>query len=122
MPPHGPWILNAVLPAPEDDKWELYNLTEDWTQSNDLAAKFPDKLKQMRKLFDQEAAKYQVLPLDNRTFARAVEPRPSSTAGKAEFTYVGVNAGVDVANAPNYLGKSSTITAEVTVPRAAATG
>ncbi|MGO9829609.1 MAG: sulfatase-like hydrolase/transferase [Myxococcaceae bacterium] len=116
VPPHGPWVLNAPLPAPEDYKWELYNLTEDWTQANDLAAKMPDKLKQMQKIFEQEAKKYQVYPLDNRTFARAVEPRPSATAGKTEFTYVGVNPGIDVANAPNYLGKSYTITAEVTVP------
>jgi arylsulfatase A-like enzyme len=121
-PPHGPWILNAPIPSPEDYKWELYNLTEDWTQSNDLAAKFPDKLKQLQKLFDQEARKYQVLPLDNRSFARAVEPRPSSTAGKTEFTYVGVNAGIDCANAPNYLGKSYTITADVEVPQGGGEG
>ena len=81
-PPHGPWILNAPLPAPKDYKWELYNLTEDYSQANDLAAKMPDKLKQMQALFDQEAAKYQVLPLNNDTFARALAPRPSATAGK----------------------------------------
>ncbi|MGZ6032651.1 MAG: arylsulfatase, partial [Isosphaeraceae bacterium] len=121
-PPHGPWILNAPLPVPEDYKWELYNLADDYTQANDLAAKMPDKVKQMQKIFDQEAKKYQVYPLDNRTFARAVEPRPSSTAGKTEFTYVGVNAGIDTANAPNYLGKSYTITAEVTVPQGGGEG
>ncbi len=121
-PPHGPWILNAPLPVPEDYKWELYNLTDDYTQANDLAAKMPDKVKQLQKIFDQEAKKYQVYPLDNRTFARAVEPRPSSTAGKTEFTYVGVNAGIDTANAPNYLGKSYTITAEVTVPQGGGEG
>jgi arylsulfatase A-like enzyme len=122
VPPHGPWILNAPLPPIEEYKWELYNLNEDWTQSNDLAAKYPDKLKQMQKLFEQEAKKYQVFPLDNRSFARAVEPRPSSTAGKTEFTYVGVNSGIDTANAPNYLGKSYTITAEVTVPQGGGDG
>ena len=81
-PPHGPWILNAPLPAPKDYKWELYNLTEDYSQANDLAAKMPDKLKQMQALFDQEAAKYHVLPLNNDTFARALAPRPSATAGQ----------------------------------------
>ena len=70
-PPHGPWILNAPMPAPHDYKWELYNLTEDYSQYNDLAAKMPDKLKEMQALFDQEAAKYNVLPLNNDTFARA---------------------------------------------------
>jgi arylsulfatase len=104
------------LPAPPDYKWELYNLTEDYSQFNDLAAKMPDKLKEMQKLFDQEAAKYQVLPLDNRTFARAVEPRPSTTAGRTVFTYTGVNPGIATANAPSIIGKSYTITADVTVP------
>ena len=115
-PPHGPWILNAPMPPPEDYQWELYNLNDDYSQANDLAAKMPDKLKQMRALFDQEAAKYNVLPLDNRQFSRAVEPRPSTTAGKTLFTYAGVNPGIAVSNAPNLLGRSYTITAEVDVP------
>jgi arylsulfatase A-like enzyme len=115
-PPHGPWILNAPLPVPGDYKWELYNLTEDYAQFNDLAAKMPDKLKEMQTLFNQEAAKYQVFPLDNRTFARAVEPRPSTTAGKTVFTYRGVNPGIATANSPNLLDRSYTITAEVEVP------
>ena len=88
-PPHGPWILNAPLPAPKDYKWELYNITEDYSQANDLAAKMPDKLKEMQALFDQEATKYQVLPLNNDTFARALAPRPSATAGKTVFTLHG---------------------------------
>jgi arylsulfatase A-like enzyme len=121
-PPHGPWILNAPLPSPTDYKWELYNLNEDYSQFNDLAAKMPDKLKEMQKLFDQEAAKYQVLPLDNRSFARAVEPRPSTTAGKTVFTYTGVNPGIATANAPSIIGKSYTITADVTVPAGGGSG
>src|SRR5258708_5888012 len=63
-PPHGPWILNAPLPDPKDYKWELYNLNEDFTQTNDLAAKMPDKLKELQAVFDQEAKKYNVLPLN----------------------------------------------------------
>jgi arylsulfatase len=116
-PPHGPWILNAPLPAPTAYKWELYNLTEDYSQANDLAAKMPAKLKEMQDLWNQEAAKYQVLPLDNRTFARATEPRPSATAGQSLFTYKGVMTGIPNANAPNILGRSYTITADVTVPQ-----
>ncbi|SHG58554.1 arylsulfatase [Kaistia soli DSM 19436] len=115
-PPHGPWILNAPLPAPTDYKWELYNLKDDYSQANDLAAKMPDKLKEMQALWDQEAAKYNVLPLDNRSFARAVEPRPSTTAGRTEFTYTGVNPGIATANAPNFIGRSYTVTADIDVP------
>jgi hypothetical protein len=121
-PPHGPWILNAPLPAPKDYKWELYNITEDYSQANDLAAKMPDKLKQMQAVFDQEAAKYQVLPLNNDTFARALAPRPSATAGKTEFTYTGVNGGIPMANAPNILGRSYSVTADVVVPAGGGNG
>jgi arylsulfatase A-like enzyme len=117
-PPHGPWILNAPLPSPTDYKWELYNLNEDYSQFNDLSAKMPDKLK----LFDQEAAKYQVLPLDNRSFARAVEPRPSATAGKTVFTYSGVNVANQISTSPSLLGRSYTITADVTVPEGGGDG
>jgi arylsulfatase len=121
-PPHGPWILNAPLPEPKDYKWELYNITEDYSQANDLAAKMPDKLKQMQAVFDQEAAKYQVLPLNNDTFARALAPRPSATAGKSVFSYTGVNAGIPAANAPNILGKSYTVSADVDVPQGGGDG
>jgi len=122
VPPVPPWVLNAPMPSPTDYKWELYNLTEDYTQANDLAAKMPDKLKEMQALFGQEAAKYQVLPLDNRQFARAVEPRPSTTAGRSVFTYTGVNPGIATSNAPNTIGRSYTVTAEVDVPQGGGNG
>jgi hypothetical protein len=115
-PPHGPWILNAPLPPPDQYKWELYHLSEDYSQFNDLAAKLPDKLKEMQQLFVEEAKKYNVFPLNNDTFARALAPRPSATAGLTVFTYSGVQPGIPTANAPNFLAKSYTITAEVTVP------
>jgi arylsulfatase A-like enzyme len=121
-PPHGPWILNAPLPPIADYKWELYKITEDYSQANDLAAKMPGKLKEMQKLFAQEAAKYNVLPLNNDTFARAVAPRPSATAGKTVFTYTGVNPGINSSNAPNILGRSYKMTAEVDVPQGGGDG
>lgn len=53
-------------PAPFDkDKWELYNLNEDWNETTDLASKFPEKLEELKKLFDEEAKKYNVYPLKN---------------------------------------------------------
>jgi arylsulfatase len=100
----------------------LYNLNEDYSQADDLAAKMPDKLKQMQAVFDQEAAKYQVLPLNNDTFARALAPRPSATAGKSVFTYSGVNPGIPMANAPNILGRSYTVSADVVVPQGGGNG
>src|ERR1700712_4783738 len=121
-PPHGPWILNAPLPPIADYKWELYNIKEDYSQNNDLAARMPGKLKEMQALFVKEAAKYQVLPLDNRSFARAIEPRPSATAGQTVFTYTGVNPGINSSNAPNILGRSYKMTAEVEVSQGGGDG
>jgi hypothetical protein len=115
-PPVPPWILNSKMPDPNDYKWELYNLAEAYSQSNDLAAQMPDKVKELQALFMQEAVKYNVFPLSNDSFARALEPRPSAVAGLKEFTYSGVVSGIPIASSPNLLGKSYTITAEVDVP------
>jgi arylsulfatase A-like enzyme len=116
-PPVAPWVLNAPMPDVDAYKWELYNLTADYSQANDLAATMPDKLKQMQATFLQEAAKYNVLPLDNSQFARAIAPRPSAAAGKTVFTYTGENPGIPTGNAPSILNRSYTITAEVEVPQ-----
>jgi arylsulfatase A-like enzyme len=121
-PPHGPWILNAPLPVPADYKWELYNLNDDYSQYNDLSAKNPGKLKEMQDLFDKQAKEFNVYPLDNRSFARAIEPRPSSTAGKTVFTYTGVNPGIATSNSPSILGRSYSVTADVTVPQGGGNG
>jgi arylsulfatase A-like enzyme len=121
-PPHGSWILNAPMPAINDYKWELYNVAEDFSQNNDLAAQMPDKVKEMQALFLKEAEKYKVFPISNDSFARAVEPRPSTTAGQTVFTYSGVLSGIPIGNAPSILDKSYTITAEVDVPASGGDG
>ena len=121
-PPVPPWQLNAKFPDVGDYRWELYNLTDDYSQDNDLAAKMPDKLKQMQALFQQEALKYNVLPLDNSQFQRSITPRPSTMAGRTVFTYVGENPGIPPGNAPSILNKSFTITAEIDVPEGGAEG
>jgi arylsulfatase A-like enzyme len=113
-----PWELSS---APPPDvitgyKWELYNVKEDPTQYNDLAAQMPEKLKEMQALFDSEAKKYNVLPLDNTTLPRWNAPRPSLTAGRTVFNYSGELAGVPASAAPSILNKSYIITAEVEIP------
>jgi hypothetical protein len=82
----------------------------------------PDKLKEMQALFTTEAAKYQVLPLDNSAFIRALAPRPSAVAGRTVFTYTGENVGIPVGNAPSILDKDFTITAELTIPEGGGSG
>ncbi|HEY7427919.1 MAG TPA: sulfatase-like hydrolase/transferase, partial [Gemmataceae bacterium] len=112
-----PWNLAATLPTDvlNGYKWELYDLTKDWTQDNDLAAANPDKLKEMQELFMLEAAKFQVFPLDNSLATRLATPRPSVTAGRNVFTYSGELTGIPMGDAPQLLNTSYTITAEVEI-------
>jgi arylsulfatase A-like enzyme len=122
-PPAAPWLLATGKLTPLNDyNWELYHLTDDYSQNNDLAAKMPDKLKEMQALFLTEAAKYQVLPLDNSGFTRLLTPRPSAVAGRTVFTYTGANANIPVGNAPSILDKDYTIAAEVMIPKGGAEG
>jgi len=123
-PANLPWAASTATPPDviTGYKWELYNVMEDPTQSNDLATTMPDKLKQLQSLFYSEAAKYDVLPLDNSTLARFTTPRPSLTAGRTVFTYKGGLVGVPQSGAPNILNKSYSITAEVEIPEDGAEG
>jgi arylsulfatase A-like enzyme len=117
-PPSPPWELGTgAMPPLDQYKWELYHIADDYSEFNDLAAQ-----NQMQALFQQEAEKYQVLPLDNSGFVRLLTARPSAVAGKTDFTYTGVNPGIPVGNAPSILNKDYTITAEVTIPSGGAEG
>jgi arylsulfatase A-like enzyme len=119
-----PWELSTKTPPDviTGYNWELYNVEEDPTQSNDLAARMPDKVRQMQDLFYAEARKYNVLPLDNTTLARWNTPRPSLTAGRTVFTYSGELTGTPASAAPDIKNKSYTITAEVEIPDGGAEG
>ncbi len=83
IPANLPWAASTATPPDviTGYKWELYNVMEDPTESNDLAAAMPDKLKQMQDLFYSEAAKYDVLPLDNSTLARFFDAAPEPDGG-----------------------------------------
>ena len=123
-----PWEL-STKPPPDvitGYNWELYNVgdlqTGDLTESNDLAAKMPEKLKQMQGLFYAEAKKFDVLPLDNTTLTRWNAPKPNLTGGRKVFTYSGELISVPNSGAPSILNKSYTITAEVEIPAGGAEG
>src|SRR5437899_11888333 len=124
IPPQPPWLMGtAKMPdLLTGYKWELYNIADDYSENNDLAAKNPDKLKELQDLFMVEARKYQVLPLDNSILERILTPRPSATAGRNEFTYYGEVSGLPDGNAPNIIGKSYSITADVEIPTKGAEG
>jgi arylsulfatase len=115
-PPAGPWTLGlAKMPNLDDYKWELYNVATDFSEANDLAANQPVKLHELQALFMEEAKKYQVLPLDNDFLTRVLAPKPSYTAGRTEFTYPGGLTGIPTPDAPNILGRSFSILADVEV-------
>jgi arylsulfatase A-like enzyme len=119
-----PWELSSATPPDviTGYEWELYNVMEDPTESNDLAAQMPDKLRQMQDLFYVEANRHDVLPLDNTTLQRWNAPKPNLTGGRTVFTYSGELAGIPNSGAPSILNKSYTITAEVTIPEGGAEG
>jgi arylsulfatase A-like enzyme len=114
-----PWAKVAPGAAslnPDDFKWELYNVNDDFTQANDLAAQNPAKLKELQAAFDREAKKYNVYPLDASFAERAdVSIRPSLTRGRTTFTYYPGAVRVPEGSAPDTKNKSFTVTADVDV-------
>ena len=118
-----PWVTIGFEPNPDDFKWELYNINEDFSQANNLAEKNPNKLKELQDAFDVEAKKYNVYPLDS-SFASRADPaiRPSLTRGRTEFTYYQGMVRIPEGSAPNFKNKSWAIAAEVTVPDNLANG
>jgi arylsulfatase len=124
-PPITPWspVLGVTLPdVVTGYDWELYDLTKDYSQARNVASEHPEKLMELKQIFDEQAWKYNVFPLDNRAFVRMTTPRPSATAGRSEFVYKGVNPGIPTANAPSVLDRSFSIKAEVDVPQGGAEG
>ena len=119
-----PWAAEPDGPL-DQDTWELYHVAEDFSQTNDLAASNPAKLQELQDLFTEEAIKYSVLPIDDRTFERfnaAIAGRPDLMGERTSLTlYEGMtgmmeNAFINVKN------RSHTITAEVEIPRGGGEG
>lgn len=123
-PPNAPWFMGAgeFPDVINGYKWELYHIDEDFSESKDLATQNPEKLRELQELFLVEAAKYQVLPLDNSILPRLLAARPSYTAGRDEFIYKTELSGLPNGDAPNILAKSYSITADVEVPEGGGDG
>ena len=120
----APWqAFGPANPDPlNNQKLELYDLNKDFSQSQNIAAKFPDKVKEMKAMFIAEAKKYQVFPMDASVAARIVAPRPNITAGRTEFVYTRPMTGLPQGDSPMLLDTSYTITADITVPEGGAEG
>jgi arylsulfatase A-like enzyme len=120
----APWeAFGPANPDPLNNQvLELYDLTKDFSQSQNLAKQYPDKLKEMKKLFIEEAKKYEVFPMDASVAGRIVAPRPNITAGRTEFVYTHPMVGLPQGDSPLLLNTSYTITADIEVPQGGAEG
>jgi arylsulfatase len=116
---HGaPWVLTGSVgfTDPKANTWALYKIDEDFSQAVDLAAQNPAKVKELQAIFDQEAKKYSVYPLDDRFAERATNPeRPSVTRDRDTFTYTAGTVRIPEGSAPPIYQRSHTITADVEV-------
>ena len=101
---------------------QLYNLNTDFSQSQDIAAKNPKKVKALKKMFIAESKKYQVFPMDASVATRLVAPRPNITAGRTEFVYTRPMVGLPQGDSPLLINTSYTITADIEVPQSGAEG
>ncbi len=119
-----PWeVVGPVNQDPTNNvTWELYDLNTDWTQSTDVAAANPAKVKELQRLFATEATKYNVFPLDASVATRLVAPRPNITAGRSEFVYTAPLTGIPQGDSPLLLNTSYSIAADVEVPQGGAEG
>jgi len=117
-----PWVAAGVSQDPASFPLELYDVRKDWTQFENVAAQYPEKLKEMDSLFWQEAAKYQVLPLDATVATRFIAPRPSLSAGRTVFTYTVPITGTPNGDAPSILNSSYNFKAEVEIPEGGGDG
>jgi arylsulfatase A-like enzyme len=120
-----PWVLvGEQVPAFDDDDWELYDTTTDWTQARDLSKEHPDKLHELQRLWLIEATKYNVLPLDDRVGERLnpdLAGRPTLIKGNSQLLFGGMGR-LSESSVVNIKNKSHAVTAEVVVPEAGAEG
>jgi hypothetical protein len=118
-----PWVVGP-MPSFDDDIWELYDTTKDWTQAHDLAAAMPEKLHELQRLWLMEAVRHDVLPLDDRRVERFnpdLAGRPQVVTGNSQLLF-GEMGRLTEASLINVKNKSHAVTAEVDIPPAGGEG
>src|SRR5206468_1784132 len=106
----------------DEAKWMLFNINEDFSESEDIAAKHPDKLVELKQLWFMQASKYKVLPLDASGVERLAAPRPQMSGPRSKYVYYQGTGEVESANAADVRNRSFTITADVDIPKEGAEG
>ena len=122
--PREPWVggipKGAKTWSPLTDKWELYNIDEDWSQADDLAAKYPAKLEEMKLLFISESTKYKNLPIGGGLWATALfHPEDAPASPYTEWSFDTPITRMPESTAPKLGKNSNTVTMEVEVPEKA---
>ncbi len=118
-----PWIQAPSIPL-DDDVWELYDTTKDWSQANDLARQMPQKLHELQRLWIIEATRYKVLPIDDRIMEKMnpdTAGRPVLIKGKTQILFGGMGH-LSENCVLNLKNKSHSVTAEIVVPKGGAEG
>ncbi|NEQ43959.1 MAG: arylsulfatase [Leptolyngbya sp. SIOISBB] len=117
-----PWINAGTVPF-DQDKWELFDLTQDFTQAQDLSVEQPETLKTLQEAFIQEGKKYNVFPLDDRFIERSdVNLRPGFYTGRKHIEFAGDMPSIPEGSAPTTKNVSHTITADLMLPKEGAEG
>ncbi len=120
-----PWLNVPNLPKFSEDRWELYDVAQDFSQANDLAAQNPAKLKELQDLFVKEAIRNHVFPLDDRRVERfdaRIAGRPDLMGPRRSLVLYEGMTGISENAFINIKGQSHTVTAEVEVPGGGASG
>jgi arylsulfatase len=118
--PRLPWV--SGLPqgihtwTPDQDKWEIYNLEEDWSQANDLAAKRPEKVADMQALFLIEATKNKVLPIGGGLWVVALHPEQRISTPYKEWTFMGDITRMPEFTAPRLGNTANLVTIDANIP------
>ena len=122
---HGrvPWIRSESHPFGDAERWEVYRISDDFSEAVDLAAQFPDRLAELRVIFDQQARAYDVYPLSDETLARALPlNRPSFLEGRTRLRLFRANVRIPELATIDVKNTSFTVRAQVTVPDGGAEG
>jgi arylsulfatase len=121
---YAPWKFGDNITAKDltNEKWMLFHIDADFSESTDVAAENPEKLAELKQLWWAMASKYKVLPLDGRGITRLMTPRPEMSAPRDKYIYYPGTGEMEASNAADVRNRAYSITAEVEIPKEGAQG